>query len=268
MATITNIPEKKDTECSLVHLIDENSCIGSAADVINFNVASLSAALYEIEQKAADYNRVYNLFAAYSAIWLAASSNVSLYGDYWVNTVNTTQQSSAKWVKEFTVIYPEILYLDDWYAYKTWTQQSLSGVATSSANSYIDYVFTDWLEANFPPVKYAPEQTIVLLVNLYHHQAVDFTFNKSYLEQCIAEGGISVECKECEAPYFLCNNGNGYEQCDKKIEENTAVYKCQGTGGTQLQLYFQDTSADTSVGRIIRIKYKLNFRNKTWEPVF
>ena len=268
MAIIPNIPEKRDEDCSFVHLIDENSCIGNAADVINLNVQSLSAALYEIEQKAGDYNRVYNLFAAYSAIWLAASSNVSLYGDFWVNTVTTVQQASARWVKEFVVIYPEILHLDDWYEYKTWNLTSLSGIAKTTANSYIDYALPDWLENNFPPANYAPNQTITVLINLYHHQAVDFVFSKSFYENCIAEGGLTVNCTECQAPFFLCNGGNGYEQCVKTLQEDTTTFKCQGTGSTNLELFFQDTSSDTSVGRIIRVNYKLNFVNKTWEPVF
>jgi hypothetical protein len=268
MSNIPNIAEKKDLECSLVHLIDENSCIGNSADIINFNVTSLSAALYEIEQKAGDYNRVYSLFAAYSAIWLAASSNIFAYGDFWVNATTTVENSSANWVREFNIIYPEILYLDDWYAYRTWTDQSLSAVAQSTSNSYTDYVIPDWLEEHFPPLRYAPNQTVVVLIHLYHHQPVDFIFNKNYLEQCLAEGGVAVNCTECNSPYYACNNGNGYDNCVKTLEENTAVYKCQGTGSTNLQLYFQDTSADTSVGRIIRIKYKLSLDRTSWEPIF
>ena len=121
---IPNIEEKLDLGCSHTHLIDENSCLGYGVDILNYNVKSLSSVLMEIENKAAAFNEAYNAFAAYSGIWLAASSNIISYGELWNQASSLVISSSGLWNKEFSVIYPEIVPLDKWYNYDPFKQKS------------------------------------------------------------------------------------------------------------------------------------------------
>ena len=121
---IPNIEEKLDLGCSHVHLIDENSCLGYGVDILNYNISSLSSVLMEIENKAAAFNEAYNAFAAYSGIWLAASSNIISYGELWNQASSLVISSSGLWNKEFSVIYPEIVPLDRWYNYDPFKKRS------------------------------------------------------------------------------------------------------------------------------------------------
>ena len=267
---IPNIEEKLNQDCSLIHLIDEHSCLGNSYEVINYNVASLSSALMQMEAKAAAFNLAYNTFISYSGVWLAASSNVISYGQLWNEASSQVMSLSSMWNKEFSIFYPEILSLDRWYNYNTSKKTSISASVSASkafADSYVYGKFPDWLSFNFPPASFAPGQKIILILHLYQHTPVEFVFQTNYQESCMASGGTTTNCGDCDPPFFQCNGKNGYDNCIPEVNAKTNQYNCRGEGAALLELTYRETTSDTNIGRIVRYKYIVNNTRTAWQYI-
>lgn len=284
--SIINIPEKLDASCSLVYLIDENFCAKDSLDIINYNVQSLCANLAELEARAQKWNDVYTNFIANSAAWLASSSDIQYYNAKWMQAYSTVTSLSATWNQEFSIYYPEILPITDWYGSDTNTPQQ---------NSYKQTNFPKWLNKTFPSTNYTNKQVINLFVNLNQSKSFDYTFSKVYYEPCIPSGFAEVVCtnpstkpsrgcnhhggrngnKPCDNAYNYCTmetprlgykiTCNGYATNDKQEILNPNIRDIANYRGKNLKVGKYISSSDSSVARIISIKYINNTTSNTWE---
>lgn len=260
MALPPYTPEKLNEGCSLVYLIDENLCLSKSLDVINYNVASLSSSLVSIENQSQFWNNIYTNFSANSAAWLIIASNLSAYSNMWTDAYSTVKNLSADWNREYTLYYPSMVLLSEWYA---------------SESVYKSQV-KEWLDINFPSKTEDPQQFINVQVNLYHSQPFSFTFSESLMENCAPSGGISLKCEECARPYRGCNHhgvlgdgsrghgpcDNAYKWCKASVKSLETEFKCEGTGGKMLRVSYELSSYDTSIARIITLKFLR--KNGTW----
>ena len=173
--SVVSLPTKTDSDCSIIHLIDENFCIKNSLDIINFNCSSLSGKLVELENNCAIWNQIYSNFLANSSMWLIGSTNLQQYNKEWSSAYSTVATLSANWLQEFSIYYPQTLLLDSWYG--------ISG-QTKISTSYSTEVLPNWLKTNFPNQNYANNQIINLFINLHHYQPFSFTFSRIYKETC------------------------------------------------------------------------------------
>lgn len=244
-------------DCSLIYLLDENLCLKDSLDVINYNVTSLSGSLFELETYANKWNQAYTTFTANSATWLIISSHLQSYNKLWNSAHTTVQTLSSNWGKEFTLFYPTVIELDDWYAQTPY---------------YTNTVLGNWLSTNFPARNHLPNQIVLIQTSLSHQQPFSFNFSKSYIETCGPQGGVTVTCQPCGLPNRGCNHHGGragfgpctnaYTHCGQDVQAFLANFSCGSTGGRTLTLSKDMNSTDTSIVRIVTTKYQ-NINN-TW----
>lgn len=261
MSTVSNIPNKTNQGCSVVTLIDEFQCVGNSLQIINDNFASLSGTLMSLENYASFWNDTYTLFTANSANWFVMSSHLQQYNSLWNQAYTTVNTLSANWNSPFTVYYPQLILLDEWY---------------SKYNSYNNSIIPTWIQKNFPTSKYSPNQIVIIQINLYHKQPFKFTFSRNLTEQCIPQGGVTLSCEPCKNPYHGCNHHGGqagegpctnaYKDCNASFTaDKVSSFSCLGTGGKTLVINKNLSSEDTCVARTITLKYK-NINNN-WSPI-
>ena len=163
----------------------------------------------------------------------------------------------------FSLHFTKILPITDWY-------NSLSA-------QYVNTIIPDWLIQNFSASNYALNQIISVYVNLYQQEPFSYEFSKSLDETCHpVSGGASISCPDCrdvgaKLPMYGCNHhdvhagfgpcDNGYTHCNFNTPQLTVTASCPGSGGKKLTLYYKWESTDTSVARVIRIRYQ-NINNQ------
>jgi hypothetical protein len=244
------IPPKTSEDCSLVYLIDENLCLSQSYEIINHNTASLSAALADVEGFSTFWNNIYTNFTANSAAWLMATSHLQTYNQLWSSAYSVVNSLSSTWNTEFTVYYPFITLITDWY----------SSLQTNKNN------VGSWLENNFPSNEYSDQQIINVQINLKHVQPFTFSFTRSYKETCAPSGGQTLECSSCARPHRGCNHhggraghgpcDNAYSYCGIAVKQLEAKFACIGRGGKELKIDYKLNSTDNSVARIVTLKFQ------------
>jgi hypothetical protein len=244
------IPQKINEGCSLVYLIDEDLCLANSYEIINYNIASLSAALVNVEKYTSFWNNAYTNFTANSATWLTATSRLQIYNKLWSSAYSTVNALSANWKTEFTVYYPFISQINDWY----------SSEATNKLN------VTNWLQNNFPIKNYTNLQKVNVQINLKHAQPFSFTFSRSLNETCAPAGGQTAVCTTCSRPHRGCYHhggaagwggcDNAYSHCGIQNKQLEAKFSCVGRGGKELSIGYTLNSTDNSIARIITLKFQ------------
>lgn len=246
------IPQKVNEDCSLVYLIDEDLCLSQSYEIINHNISSLSASLADVEGYTPFWNNIYTNFTANSAAWLMATSHLQVYNLLWSSAYSVVKALSSTWNTEFTVYYPLVVLITDWY---------------SSLQANKDRVAV-WLETNFPSKEYANLQKINVQINLKHLQPFSFTFARSYNETCAPSGGQTLECATCNRPSRGCNHHGGraghgpctnaYDDCAVANKQLEAKFACVGYGGKELKINYKLESNDNSIARIVTLKFQKN----------
>jgi hypothetical protein len=250
----TNLPIKDDESCSNVFLIDERLCLSESFPIINVNIDQLKNNLSIIESYGRQWNNLFSLFTGSSARWIQSSLNVYKTSGVWVDMYNTVKTLSANWTKEFSLYYPTVLEINNWYNQSEGTQDS---------------IIKPWLNSNFPATDYTSEQTISLYISLYQELPFQYRFNRSMYEPCTPQGGgITLSCSVCPTPYRGCNHHGGkagygpctnaYDACHATTSSSgMASYSCVPSSGIKtLNIAKYRTYTDTSIARIIRIRYR------------
>lgn len=260
--------EKFTPTCSNIYLIDENLCLGNSLDTINWNFSSLELSLSGLERYIDDWFNLYTTFIEYSAKWIDAATNIRSFSAKWVSMTNSVNTLSSYWDNVFTVFYPTIQIIGNWYSKSTEQQNKL---------------VSDWLFFNFPPINYNSNQVIDVIVYLQETVPFTFLFNRSFDEPCTPTvGTIALSCTPCRLPYQPCNHHGGkagygkctnaYQDCVKKngirSQYGTPQYRaCSGSGGKLLKIGFEKTSNDTHVARTVKISFRVNKEIRQWEAL-
>jgi hypothetical protein len=282
MSSIINIPFKENPECALVYLIDENLCLKDSLEIYNYNVQSLSATLLTLEGHAARWNQIYSFFVKSSSDWFYATSNIAQFQPNWDSAYTTVTTLSAKWHKPFSIYYPEVLDYTLWYG-------SSNNQQLGTEETYKTTILTNWLNKNFAVQNYIQNLEIDLFVYLNYAKEFNYRFYKAFYEPCTPAGGQTVECPSC--PLTLnrgCNHhggraghgacDNAYKYCTQNGSQRSFKAACKGwsekpdsgskdipPSGRTLKIGYNFKSSDTSVVRVLSIKYKNT--GKTWEYV-
>jgi hypothetical protein len=254
--------KKTDKTCSNSYLIDERLCLSETLDVINYNTASLSAAIFNIGRYDTTWKNLYTILNTNSAKWIRTATNVQQFSAKWVSMSTTVKTLSSTWQKEFTVYYPNILDIVYW-----------NGLSTSAQNQTL----VSWLNTNFSPYKNNLNQIVSVVLYLNQQYNFSFNFNRSYLESCIPNGGGAVvSCTGCSKPYQMCNHHGGkagYGPCTNLfdactvVRQNTdpAAISCVGTGSKFLTIGLNRSATEINTARTVRVKFQ-NI-NRVWTQI-
>lgn len=251
--------DKIDQTCSNVYLIDEDWCIGNTLSVINYNTSMLSSALVTVQKNFSSWYSLYTVFSSNSARWLKFATNVQTYSASWVDMSSLVTNLSANWNQKFTLVYPYMVDVSNWNS-NTKTLNNLNTVL-------------NWVKSYFPASNYAESQLIDVNVYINQNKAFVFTFNETYMENCVPNGGgFTLTCEECKRPHRGCNHHGGLagtKSCDNLYSYCTAVPETKpvkiagtGIGKKLLKIGLNRTYYDKSIAFTYRIKLKNT--NSTW----
>jgi hypothetical protein len=254
--------DKTDKTCNNIRLIDERLCLKDSYGVINTNLINLSSAYVNLLSYANKYNQLYNVFSANKDTWEQGAVNINggkaKYNSYYT----TVKNLSSVWTKEFSLIYPSVIELNDWNA-------------NDNNNDYKEEI-KDWLTDNFPPLSFAENQAVYVYVNLYQVYTFTFNFSGSYYEKCDVTNikPITVNCdgKNLGDLYHGCNHSSGKGKdkrhwcdnaytngsCQSYISIGTSsTAACKATGEKSLQLmHISNEYNDTYTAKCVMLKYK------------
>jgi hypothetical protein len=266
--------KKIDQTCSNIYLIDENECLSKSIDTINANVATLSANLNSLSVNLNDWNSIYTLYTTNSAKILKTILNINTINNSYNIGYNTVQTLSSQWNKEFSLYYPTIQQIDNWY----------------NNGTYSTDILYSWLTNNFPAENYVQDQIINLYVATYQDTPFYFQFSRSYYENCTPQGnGVNITCTTAQdTRYQACTtnsvaiiidkwfNGlttrNAYSNCSSTPPSGArARFYCKGYNNKLLSIDTENPdknltqythSFDRSTCRIIQYKFQNN--NSDW----
>lgn len=251
--------EKVDQGCSNAYLIDERLCLSDSFDILNYNFTSLSAAIDILNGHANYMNNLYNLFAANSGTWNTGAVNTNENSDLYDSMYVNLTQLSATYNKEFTVFYPYMIEIYDWYSNVTDYQNDIQ----------------DWLGINFPTVDFAENQFINVYVNLYQINTFTFSFSGQYNERCLLKSPpVTVCCtgNSCPTKHRGCNYthngkkrcGNAYDVCGQSVSNACGTGGCPAYNARMLNLYNVSAAFnDNFTARCLYIKFKKQGNNAT-----
>jgi len=237
MATVELL--KTDQNCSNIYFIDENSCVADSVTTINNNITALSANLIDLVRYKDLWDSIYTNFTLTSGLMTSTILNVENI-NYTVNqSFSCVQSLSGNWYKDFSLFFPTMYPIDEWNGY-TALQIDAS-------------VLNPWLTINFPPERFPDNQIVNIFVNTNQHIPFQFTYSRTYDENCAPNGGETT--LSCEG----CNSGNqgayrnqgcnhhggaaGYGGCDNayshcggpnKKTKQTSSYTCIADSGQRL----------------------------------
>lgn len=236
MATIELV--KSNENCSNIFFIDEDSCAGSSLNLINNNFAVLSSNLIDLSRKIPLWEAVFSDFAAASATILSTLFNIENIESTIASPYTCVRTFSGNWVKQFSLYLPTVYNINDWEV-RTTDQK--------------DSVLNTWLTLNFPPDFYPDYQIVNIFVNTNQFINFEFTFSRSYEENCAPNGGTTtVTCNGCnsgnQGQYRNqgCNDvrvdgakmgcGNVFTYCGTPTSQtqDSRSYTCIATGGQRL----------------------------------
>lgn len=243
---------KTDQVCGNAFLIDEKLCLSDSFDILNYNFNSLSAAIDQLTVYADQMNHLYNLFTANSANWNTGAVNTNENSAFYDSMYTNLTELSSTYNKEFTVFYPYMVEIYDWY---------------DNTSDYENDI-KDWLNVNFPTNDFAENQFLNVYVNLYQVDTFTFSFSGQYNERCIiAAPPVQVCCSGGSCPSLNrgCNYkhngqkrcGNAYDVCGQYYVNNCGNGGCPSLNAKLLQLY--NVSAefnDTFTARCLYLRFK------------
>ena len=257
MTTFTKI----DNTCSNIFLIDEGLCLANTLNLMNYNVASLSNAVFNISKYDHSWFNMYTIFTAYSAKWLQTATNMQDFSASWIKMSTTVSILSSDWIKEYTLYYPNVIDINTWYG-------------SDQTPSILNWINNVYNSSTLPTVN---GQVISVVIYLSQNQPFSFRFNRSYNEPCTPnQGGGNVQCNGCSKPFQGCNHHGGnagvgpctnlYDACSvSNGGPSYASVSCDGTGSKTLNIGLNRSSVDSNIARTIHLKYK-NINN-VWTAI-
>jgi hypothetical protein len=256
--------------CSNIYLIDSSLCLSNSYGLINFNVQTLSSAIFNFEKNHNFWYGLYTIFTAHSANWLKATNNILNYSSDWIDAFTVVNTTSSTWIGNFTLIYPTMMEINSWYAMNSSSQTS---------------IIKNWLDINFNANTYNPNQIIDIVVYLYQTIPFSFNYNKTYTENCnpnSVSAAVDLNCDVCRPPKNVgCNHdSNGKHWCDnallhckKTTTGISAKTNCNGyfykysnnTNTNTLTLNYSISATDINTARTVNFRFK-NI-NYTWTTI-
>lgn len=229
---------KTNENCSNIFFIDEDECAGNSLDLINNNFSVLSANLVDLSRNFPLWAEIFSNFTAASATIVSTFLNIENIQSTIDSPYTCVKTFSGNWVKQFSLIFPNVYNLPDWET-RTIVEK--------------DVTMHTWLTLNFPPDFYPDYQIVNIFVNTNQSIPFQFTFSRSYEENCAPNGGTTtVSCNGCnsgnQGQYRNqgCNDvsvdgvkvgcGNVYQYCGVPSgrTQDTRSYTCIATGGQRL----------------------------------
>jgi hypothetical protein len=244
--------EKTDKTCNNIYLIDERLCLSDSFNILNFNFNTLSANTDILMDFSNQFNSLYTYFAQNSADWSLGSANTLGRKSEYNSMYSCVTSTSAKWIKEFSVIYPYILEINDYYSNIVSYKQTIK----------------DWLLLNFSPQNYCLSQEVMVYINLYQIDTFTFSFSGKYEEKClpvVQPKQICCSGNQCGNLHRGCNLNEGgrhfcinaYSRCATNITTSCSTGSCPSTGSKLLKLLqVSNTYNDTYTARCFKFKYK------------
>jgi hypothetical protein len=237
MATIELLKENEN--CSNIYFIDENTCAGDSLNIINNNFSVLSANLMDVSRNFPLWAGIFSRFTTTSATIISTLLNIENINLTIGSAYSCVQTFSGNWVKQFSLYFPTMYDINDW-----------SGIPDLQKDSTI---LNPWLTLNFPPDFYPDYQIVNLYVNTNQSIPFEFSFSRSYEENCAPNGGTTtVSCDGCnsgnEGSYRNagCNHHGGlagYGACDNAYNhcggptshtKSSSTYTCVADSGQRL----------------------------------
>jgi hypothetical protein len=223
--------KKTDKVCNNVYLIDERFCLSNSFDIINSNFTNLSSSYQQLKNAADHFNQLYTYFISNSSTWNIGAINTNSKSSLYNDVYNLTTSLSATWSKEFSIFYPQLIEIDDYY------------------NNLVFYknLIKNWLTFIYPPQKFSLNQKIYVYINLYQINLFTFRFSGSYNEKCrpiTPPKQVLCTGNSCGDLFRGCNldeNGrhfciNAYTRCGRSVSASGATATCTSTGAKQLKL--------------------------------
>lgn len=244
--------EKTDKTCNNIYLIDERLCLSDSFNILNFNFNTLSANTDILMDFSNQFNNLYTYFSQNSADWGLGSANTIGRRSAYNSMYSCVKSTSAKWIKEFSVIYPYVLEINDYYTNTITYKEDIK----------------NWVLLNFPPQNYCISQELMVYLNLYQIDTFTFSFSGKYEEKCITIKPPKQVCcsgNECGDLHRGCNLDEGgrhfcinaYSRCGTKISTACSSGACPSSGGKVLSLLqVSNTYNDTYTARCFKFKYK------------
>lgn len=248
--------KKINPSCRLSKLIDSNSCIADGFEKINENFVIFRN---EEIQMISDLNQAtsssgsYTLFNNVSSKMISTALLIKAIDNIIKAPYTTIKALSSKWEsKEFTLYYPELIGIQDFYL---------------NRGSY-EYNIVSWLNNNFPWEKFPQNQTINIYISLYYINYFDFTFTGNYIENCAptAHGENTLSCSGCgsdtrNAGCNITGQGcrNAYSYCGSSQTSQSSRYNCLGTIGSTYvyDSIFEPRIYDSGNTGFLSINYKV-----------
>lgn len=244
--------EKTDKSCNNIYLIDERLCLSDSFEIINFNFNNLSKNVDYLIDYANQFNELYTHFAQNSANWNTGAVQTNSKFNLYNSSYSCVYSLSSSWNKEFSVIYPFILEINDYYTNKT---------------TYLEDI-KSWLTLNFDPNDYAINQEVLVYLNLYQIDTFTFSFSGTYEEKCVTIPPPKQVCcsgNQCGDLHRGCNLDDGdrhycinaYSRCGTRVTTSCATAACPSSGSKRLNLLqISNTYNDTYTARCVSFKYK------------
>jgi hypothetical protein len=268
--------QKTDSNCSNAILIDQNLDLSPSLDIINYNIASLSASLNDLDRNLSDWQNFYSVFSQNSSTLLQTAINIHTIDSACTSQYTTVVSLSSTWNKGFSVFYPTILDVDKWYL------QYGNGNYFFSKNNSQDLFLTSWLNSNFPPEDFIQNSYIDVFVTFSKTFDFQYNFSTSYVENCApnAGNGGHAQCSGCsgtEQDDAQCNRSalifgkwvhycaNGYTYCQYvDVPANVQGVCNDGIGARTLSVGpIVQNGSDTYVARVRQYRY-INI-NSSWQ---
>jgi hypothetical protein len=172
---------KSNENCSNIFFIDENACVGDTLNLINNNVSILSANLVDLSRDFPMWAGIFSSFVAASGTLITTLLNIENIENTIGPAYSCVQTFSGNWVKEFSLYFPTMFNIADWEVV---------------ANK--DLTLKAWLNANFPADFFPDYQIVNIFVSTNQQLPFEFTFSRSYEENCAPRGGsTTVTCNGC-----------------------------------------------------------------------
>lgn len=286
---MSTILKKTNPLCSNIDLIDSNSCLGDSLYIINKNFSNLEKTTRPMISSVLEWtdenSGLLTFFHNISSKLILTMYNIQTINDVYKSPYSTIQKLSSQWgSKEFSIYYPEIMDLVDYY---------------SNTNTYEQQI-SYWFNTTFPTSNFSEGQIINIFITLSYSNYFDFSFNSSYNENCspTSHSDNNLSCNGCggDTRNAGCNHDagnrhwcdNAYSYCKQNLQNQTAnSYSCTGyvgetfdydtyyglysvgnTGYLQIK-YEIPNIEDRFVSRIIKIKVqnKNNDGNLIWEVI-
>jgi hypothetical protein len=269
-----------NTSCQDIVLISEDYCLDKSFDIIFKNFDILSSKL-ESKQKEVDlykilkekynknkekYNKFLTFVDQFSSSLLDVMSAFNTNRDLW-SIVNTPME----------VIYPTIIYLEDWGTFNQKDGVLTKTTASSNTQKHIE----EWINYKFPYGQYGIYEKLNVRIYIQTKIPFTFSFKAEFNEACAASGGtMTICCKPCDMGNDSkgCNRmgpkgshvcGNMYDYCPSASHSShCANGQCVGTGGKKLEINRKITLPDDSylLGNDL-LKFEVNETTLLWQKI-